>query len=213
MNEKDLQTLELLPWYAAGTLSDSERAEVEDFLERHPEHRRDVAELRALVETEVMLSQQAPELDPGLFDKAMAEIEAYENARQPGAEPAAGWLDALRSWWTVTPSLSRAVMAAQFALLLGVAGLFLTLQQPPDSTTLGGTVEPAAGPRVSVQFAATATEAAIRGALGEVGAEIVAGPSALGLYTIALPEDADAEAALGTLRANAAVVIFAELSP
>jgi anti-sigma factor RsiW len=213
MNEKDLQTLELLPWYAAGTLSDAERAEVEDFLERHPEHHRDVAELRALVETEVMLSRQAPELDPGLFDKAMAEIEAYENARQPAAEPAAGWLDALRSWWTVTPSLSRAVMAAQFALLLGVASLFLTLQQPPDSTTLGGTVEPAAGPRVSVQFAATATEAAIRGALGEVGAEIVAGPSALGLYTIALPEDADAEAALGTLRANAAVVIFAELSP
>ena len=219
MTDRDREIAELLPWYAAGTLSPQESAAVEDFLERHPERRREVEEMRALGETEIALSEQTPALDPALFQRALDEIEAYESSRapvaaEPGApEPGAAQriLRTLTGWWTPAPTFARAVMAAQFALLLGLASLYLADRGDSPATTLGGPEVPGEGVRIAVQFHETATEAQIRELLGEVEASITAGPSALGLYTLTVA--GDAEEAVRVLRARSEVVAFAEASP
>ena len=67
------------------------------------------------------------------------------------------------------------------------------------------------GPRLTVAFAPTATEAEIRALLQELDAQVVAGPSNEQLYTLQLTDssDAAADAALRRLRARTSLVRFA----
>ena len=65
--------------------------------------------------------------------------------------------------------------------------------------------QPAAGSTVSVAFVPTASEAAIRVLLAEVGARISDGPSAIGLWQLSFADDAARDA--GLLRLQAADIV------
>jgi hypothetical protein len=85
------------------------------------------------------------------------------------------------------------------ALLLNSSAQQAPLSADAPTTTSAGQV------LLAIAFNPQATELAIRQLLAAAGAQLVAGPSALGLYTVAVPA-ASAEAAITQLRAAQGVV-------
>jgi len=131
------------------------------------------------------------------------------------------------------PWMRSNLWAAAAALILISAGALLGSVVPGlrAPTTTEPTYETASapsaslalsesGPRIDIVFQPTATAAEISSALRDVGVEVVAGPTQLGVYRVRLvPTDAgargasrvDAEAAVAQLKAApGAIVIFAE---
>jgi hypothetical protein len=121
------------------------------------------------------------------------------------------WLQRIAAWLDDTLGVRSPTMAFGIAALVlvqaGVIGALLlnsSAQQAPLSadaptTTSAGQV------LLAIAFNPQATELAIRQLLAAAGAQLVAGPSALGLYTVAVPA-ASAEAAITQLRAAQGVV-------
>jgi anti-sigma factor RsiW len=190
---------ELLPWYATGTLESEEARAVEEHLATSPEARAELAQFRALHEV-VQDTSEEPEFDPGLVNDALAQIDSYERQRAERAEARGlvGWLR--RSWlpaWEATPSLTRMAVAAQFALLLALGGALL-LPDRDGFTTVGGG-SGSARARIAIRFTDDTREADLREVVKSLDGAIVAGPSALGLYTIELPQSVEAQAEVDAL--------------
>jgi hypothetical protein len=133
-----------------------------------------------------------------------------------------------RSWLTgVAAGIGRAVVGSpapvrwalvgQFVLILVLGGGLLVSRSPePSYATLSGGDETAGGVRLTVIFQPTATAEAIRQTLGAVGGTLVSGPSATGVYVVAVavPDDATrVDAIIDTLRRRPAVIQFAERQP
>ena len=93
-----------------------------------------------------------------------------------------------------SPGLAFSVLALVIGQA-GVIGLLLAeapASQTPLSAAPGGGASTRGRTMLTVAFRPQATESAIRTLLGNSSAQIVAGPSALGLYTVAVPAlDAD----------------------
>ena len=102
------------------------------------------------------------------------------------------------------------LVAGQFALLIGLAVILSGGEQETVSETVTGPGI-AAEAAVSLSFAPATPESEIRALLLENGATIVAGPSALGLYQVAIASDADRAAAIERLRGDARVQYLQEL--
>lgn len=106
-----------------------------------------------------------------------------------------------------SPTLAFSIMA----VVIGQAGVIgMMLGEPPASQTplsaAPAGVPVSQGQRIlTVAFRPQATESAIRTALANSSAQIVAGPSALGLYTVAVP-GANADLMETQLRAAVEVV-------
>ncbi len=200
---------QLLPWYLNGTLGDGERRAVADHLRQCAECFR---ELDALEEIEVAVrdaAREAPEPSPFLLTRALASIDEYERERAGTRRP---WL----VWWRPLPKLVRVALVVQLAAIIGLGSYLVASRDRQRYSTAGSGIQaPQAGrARIAVMFQPSATEARIREALQALGASIVSGPSALGLYTIELPfakSDAEQVArALQMLRENREVIRFAE---
>ena len=112
---------------------------------------------------------------------------------------------------------TRWVLATQSALVAGLAGVILLQGAPPESPSSPGLFETrthvaAQAPALAqlrVAFAEDLTEVELRRLLRELDASIVEGPSALGVYGVALASGAtggeQVEALLAGLRASPAV--------
>lgn len=190
---------ELLPWYATRTLEPDEVRAVEEHLSVSPEARAQLAEFRALHEV-VQETSGEPEFNPGMVNDALAQIDSYERQRAERAEGRGivGWLR--RIWvptWEATPSLSRAALAAQFALMVALGGALLVPERE-GFTTVGGD-SGSAHARIAIRFTDTTREAELREVVRSLDAEIVAGPSALGLYTLELPQPVEARGEVDAL--------------
>lgn len=207
------ESLDLLPWYAAETLSDEERRAVAAHLEDCPECTLELAHFEELRRADLELSTDIPPAPANMLQRALAQIDDYENERAvPQSVPAVrSWWDAL---WNPEPGFARLVMAAQFALVLALAAGLLLRNNDPDYGVLGG---PGDGATISIQFVDTATAAQIRDLLAEVGGVIVDGPSAIGLYAVRVPvepEDAGAiEVLVQQIQAQTDIVQFAARGP
>lgn len=105
---------------------------------------------------------------------------------------------------------SVAAVAASIVVALCAVTFVPGAQDNDLFRALGGATVHA---QLQARFTATATQPAIQDCLREVGAEIVAGPSAVGAYRLRLPAGADVAAALATLRAHADIVEFVEREP
>jgi len=180
----------LLPWYANGTLTPTETATMEQHLAHCPACRAELAQCRALA-TVVRGSAAAWQPPPDGFDRLMAQIDRLEAKPAPVGPPSPTLLQRLLDWLGATPNPVRWTLALES---LAVAALLLVAILParkmaPDYETLsGGTERPAAtGPRLRVVFADAATAGDIRQLLRDIDGNIVAGPTALGVYTVALP--------------------------
>ncbi len=179
---------ELLPWYANGTLEGEDRARVESHLAGCDRCR---AEVEGLRELRAALKRGEAAEGPGeLGRRRLRRTVAQERRR---VRP--------RSLW-------RPALAAAAALVIAVeTGLLVREATGPETyRPLQG-----AGPAeavLQVRFAPEATEAQIRALLNEVGAYLVGGPGALGVYRLALEERGpDAvERAASRLRRREAIV-------
>lgn len=174
---------DLLPWHANGTLAGEERAAVEAHLAHCGRCRQELEFLRALRDG---IQRQGAEASPG--ELGLKRLRRDLDAAAPEATPE-------RPWWRPALATAALVIIVQGVLLLN---LWQT-DTAPGITPLGE----AGGSLLQVRFDPQAREAQIRALLREVGAVIVDGPSAVGLYRLRLPDaknDADRQAALERLQ-------------
>jgi hypothetical protein len=108
-------------------------------------------------------------------------------ARQGGF----GWRQAAPLAALVVLAVGLLVFTADRPRPAGVGG-YATLSSPEEA--------PPAGPALRVAVADSCTQGELRRLLGDAGAEIAAGPSKLGVYTIALPEGAAPEQQIAAWR-------------
>lgn len=204
---------ELLPWYANGTLEGDERLRVERHLAVCEPCRNEMALLRDLGATAAALVQATPPV-PDTLGQVHARIDAWERSRQP---PLAARIRARFQGLFTVSRMPRLVLLGQSALIVALAvALVLSRAQGPELTTLSGG-ERGAGPRLTVIFEPAASEESIRQVLQTVDGTIVAGPSAAGVYTVAIgsaaAESPAVDAAITSLREHPSVIRFVEREP
>ncbi len=211
----------LLPWYANGTLDPEETWQVEEHLGQCPHCRAELAQYRVL--SEQVQEQSGPAWQPpdDHFDRLMADIERLDTPAVPvRAKPSIG--QRLMDWLRETPQPMRWTLAAES---LALAMLVLVVWLPgrpvvePGFETLSSvtTSTRPTGPRLRVGFDPTLRIADLQSLLQVLNGQIVAGPSALGIYTVALDAKERPEAALDhaltVLRAHRQVLLAEPLQP
>jgi len=228
MNRQEAQ--DLLPWFVAGTLSDEETRAVQAFIDSGAISNDELAELSLFAETVAERAPEEPVYNPAILQRALAQLDGItqeapepplvvgEVSQHAGARGRAARdedrpgliqrvLDALQ--WSSTPTLARAVVAAQFALLLGLA---VVIGTSSDRAGEGGEFDTVAGETpalaadFSLSFAPGISEVDARMLLIAHRLNIVAGPSALGIYQVAAPEGADLDSLAAELTASPLVI-------
>ncbi len=206
---------ELLRRAATGTLSDDERARLEAHLRQHPERRADLEWDQAFTEQLQMKVATLPAL-PG-WERTARWLQAEQatahaapmlrTVRRPGV------LDRLANWLQASLGLALNTQAMAVALVLAQAGVIGWWawqyeqfeprgQDGEHGQTRSGTPEATPrGPLLRVSFRQDLREAELRGALIEVGGEIVGGPGQLGVYLVRV-QRGDLQAAAQRLRAG-----------
>ena len=169
------RAFELLPWFINGSLAGEEREAVELHLRSCLPCRRELKEQRRL--SAALRLQPAVHLSPqNNFEKLSDEL--YPSARE--LLPRARRFAPLQRY--------AAVGAAGAALL---AALFWFAPSAPsrfdaaDYSTLAAQRAPSAG-QIDIVFVQSLTAAEMHTLLEEIGAQIAAGPSAIGRYTLRL---------------------------
>ena len=179
----------LLPFLANDTLEGDERQAVEAAVADDATLAMELSALR-----EIRKTMQAEEIGstPGEFGLARLMRDVDKDAQTSQAAPA----NVVRPRiWQIAAAVLMAVVVGQAVLLSG------------SGDTSGG-YELAGGgdAALTVTFAPDATEAEIRDTLLDAGVEIIAGPSALGLYQLGLLDGVTADEAEAALRAAEGVV-------
>lgn len=223
------QVSELLPWFAAGTLAPAERKFVQDWLARHGDlHPELIAELAWLRRTATQAREVArvsPKLeqaglnelmlriarDAGRLVPAAAKVKPGGNGSGVGKRPI-GLLvrlgQGLANLFTPRPMLVFGLLAVML-VQVGVIGKLMLREPAAEQAPLGGETGVAVKPNAAggedvvftVAFRANARESEIRDVLQAAGGQLIGGPSALGLYRMAVPS-AKAEAAQAVLRGS-----------
>lgn len=188
---KDIDDNELLlPWLVNDTLDGDERARVEAWLGQQE----DGDALRAFDEAlrQQVRSEQAG--SPGAFGlrRLQREIRADRKPDRAAND---------NRWWR------PAIAAAALVILVQGGVLFDQFRDRETYTPLGAGQD---GIVLQVEFAPDATQREIGALLRSIGAEIISGPAASGLYRLRLGEDAGADEAVSALREASDVVRYAE---
>ena len=194
----------LLPWYVNGTLDAEERKQVEAYLERSRPARDEVELLRALRQ---QVKEEPLENSPGELglQRLKRDIKQAEQQPQDSTDKMGGKVITVASFWRPLAVAACLAVVIQAGVMVGMnSGMIPT----GGDVTIAGKA-PAV---LQVTFAPDATEQDIREVLQSAGASIADGPTALGIYNLRLvdPAATTVEEALGALRANNAVVTFAE---
>ena len=213
---------EMLPWYAAHALSSADQAWFDQLLEAAPPET--VAALRADIawlQSTAMMMAAPPlptvQIESGL-DRLMERIAADRHEARsasttvPKQAPYAPnllrrWRTALSDWLTPRSFGLALVCMAVFVIQAGFIGALLQ-RTPAEQIPLSGVpAETMDRDRVVllVAFRAGATEADLRALLLQHKAQIIAGPSALGLYRVAIPAARAAAVAVALQHADALV--------
>ncbi len=215
MNELE-RARELLAWHSQDALTGDDLVFMRQWLEQSGADepaiaqelawlRSTAAQLRAQVEEEARMPQQP--VDAGL--RALMERIALD--RPLGIKPP-GWNERIGQWlrdvlgvrstgWAMAVMAVVAVQAGVIALLLADP----PATQAPLSGAAHGVGVPLDPVLLTVAFRPETTEAAMRSTLAGAGAQIVSGPSALGLYLVAVPRDQADRLARQLLAATAVV--------
>lgn len=215
---------ELLPWYANGTLTLAETATVAQHLDHCPSCR------MALEQCSVFATHgHSPAEDPwqppvGHFDRLMTEIDRLSPspaAAQP-TQARASLRQRVIDWFWATPSPVRWTLAFESLAVAALAAVVWLPMAPTTEThyeTLSrGEDHPAMTViQVRVVFADRLTIGDLQTLLDDIDGQLVAGPSALGVYTVALaPGDSTPATALShalaVLRAHPQVRLAEPLS-
>jgi len=218
------EVIELLPWYVNQTLSEGERGSVALHLSSCAACSSELEQYQTIGAAVVESATEVPAPAGDLFSRAMADIQHYEQAKAIAKTNTMGtpaeWLsrlgETLFGWMAPAPMLARAVVAAQFAVVLVLAGaLGVSLWKQADYSTLSGSAAGRGdGTTLAIRFNENISEAQVRQTLAGIKGSIIAGPSALGIYTVEVPiaanQNVELEQLLQRLRANSQVVTYAE---
>lgn len=203
---------DLLPWYANGTLLDGERRTVEAHLAECPRCREEIVACQRLGEVIRQTEPTAPAAHPARLARLMERIDDEERSH--------GWRRAVLTPWQglaalvgATPPLARGALVVQLVFLVALTGLLVRWSRLPDAAapapapayqTLSESASaPQAPARLRLVFAEGTTEQEARQLLLAIRGQIVAGPSALGVYTVEVPAGPDPlEKVLAHLRAQ-----------
>lgn len=195
MNESDGDARsieELLPWYVNGTLTADEEREVRGYLRGNETAEREVAWLKQIRQA---VQTQEPR-SPGSFGLQRLRMSL-------GREPAAkARPDGRGRWVRIAAAAAITVIVVQ-GILLGTWRYQSAVYEP------AGTSGP--GPLIQVRFEPGATERQVRTLLVDAGLEIVAGPSASGVYRLApLATEDNLGRLVERLRRRDQIISFAE---
>jgi len=182
---------ELLPFYVNGTLSEADRAWVEDYLRQHPGA---AAELHWYESLQTKLREDLPPVSSEIgLERAIQRIRKEGSAPQLTRRAAGPSLvDRLRDFFaSITPqAVLRPALAGALAVVALQAVVIVQMADEDDATQLraiqGSLAEK--GPYVKVNFKPDAREADIRLLLVEVHGSLAAGPGQLGDYYVRIPE-------------------------
>ena len=159
-------------------------------------------------------------------DATAANVELNETAMSTVVQS----LSAARTWFAAAAALAilflggvgGAVWSSMGQRSAGSETIYQSATAAPE-TSLPGSQAVNSGPRLAVVFLDTASVRQVSDALSAVGAEIVSGPSSLGIYQLRLtnvgregrePTAADLAAVANRLKApSSAVALFAEAIP
>lgn len=177
----------LLPWYANGTLNESDRRQVDQHLAGCSTCRAELEDLTGL--KSALTTHYAAQPGPPLHaSRKVRESVAREVlARHPQSGGKRSWLDAIDEWFRPL-FVPRWVPALAATLIIAQTGLIMWISMPiphPEQITSRSLGMPTA--RITVAFQNTAAEEHIRGLLQELHGRIVDGPTAEGRYTIEVP--------------------------
>lgn len=191
MSMIEAELSELLPFWVNGTLTGPEQERVAEALQGSAALR---AEVDALVALRRRMQETPVPSSPGSLGLArlMRAIEAETPRRQ--------------SRWQGTGLVAASVA---MAAVLSSALTFVVMRGGGDVVYEQASGDDP-GAALTVAFRPEASEGAIAALLREKGLVIVDGPSALGLYRIALPYDADPEEAVAYLVAASEVIATVE---
>ncbi len=199
----------LLPWYVNGTLDIETRRAVDRKLTQSPSLRSEVVWLR-LVRSQIREQAQAQvngHSESAGLDTLMALVHGEQSGNVlPLKARVNRWVAGIRRM-PLSMGIAAAVVLTQ-AVIIG------TLLDPPAQDplrTLSGGVA-AGGQLLQITFKPQATEAQIRSLLASVQGEIVAGPGALGVYAVRVP-DRQGAAALEKLRSDTTTLDTVVLLP
>jgi hypothetical protein len=210
------QVWQLLPWYVNGTLDDLERETVARHVSLCQTCEDEIVRCRSLVS--VLGSDDTPAWthSPRDFDRLMTRIDRESSLTSTTSTERwrlriHEWIEKIRAMFQSTPSPIRWALAGQMAVivLIVMATMSTWIASPLPYSTLSDPVvgDEASQSRLTVVFAEDITEHEVRTLLSTIKGEIVAGPSAMAIYTVAIPASGDersgqAQAALEKLRAH-----------
>lgn len=190
MPEQDPSTL--IPEYLNGTLDAGRRSELDAALRESPPLQAELDFWREVEARERALSA------PGAGAEAELEFGLRRLLRDVRAEAPARVPRDRTPWWRSLAIAASLIVMLQSALLLrGVGG------PEPGYRMLSG-VE--AGATLQVIFAEDATAGQIRALLERQQLEVVGGPSALGVWRLALPQGQDPAPVIEMLQSQGDVV-------
>jgi len=211
MTSKQNQIRDLLPAYIKGELSADQRRSLEEALDQDPELRSELELERGLQGYYQELKKDPPKPSPRVWERIGAEIEspaaATSHKRQP--QPEGTLLEKFKELWRM-PALSWGLVGAQCLLLL----ILLSPGSPkPIGKTLSGS-SPALNEaaQINLVFKEQTSEIELRELIRSINGTIVGGPTATGLYSIAIDSAPAIDQALKTLQHHPRVM-FAELKP
>lgn len=191
----------MIPIYLNGSLPESEVKALEEGLRRHPELETELMEFSEIQKSYAGIEDDLPMDSDAMFSRIRDGIrsESRQASETLNDGPAAQLLRFVKRIYHA-PALSWSMAGLQFAALLAVfflvpqQGLFKTYSSPSPTDT--------DKVRLNVVFIEEAKEIEIRALLQKLDAAIVNGPSAQGLYVLAVDKTADMDALLRELDAS-----------
>ncbi|MBK8184978.1 MAG: zf-HC2 domain-containing protein [Candidatus Competibacteraceae bacterium] len=206
------QIVALLPWRANGTLSPAETARVEQHLAACPDCRAELAQCQALAAA-VQDNTASWQPAPGSFERLMAQINQLEAKPAPVKPRPPTLFQRIQDWFGATPNPIRWTLGLE-SLAVAALLFFVLLPGLPTATnyetlSTGPAPTVASGHRLRLVFSESATIGEIQRLLQDIDGHIIAGPTALGVYTVALPATGQSEQSLAntltSLRARSQV--------
>lgn len=206
---------EMIPLYLNGRLPEAEKEAFLQGLREHPELAETFADFREIdagySDLEAGVSFPDPDI---MFSRIMDNID-QETAAAPAKAPVRkvvtpGFREKLIDFFQtafLSPRVAWSVAAVQIVLLAAVLAVMPGKNTFETLTSSGNGI--AARQELNVVFDEEAAEKDIRALMVRAGTTIVGGPSASGLYIIAIAGDQDTEAVSAILR-NSGVVSFVE---
>jgi hypothetical protein len=189
--ESDRDLADLLPWLVNGSLAGAERTAVLNLLSRSPDA---ALELRLWKAVQSEVRRETAESGVEMGWRRLEKSVRQQRARE---RPARYW---------------RVAAAVAAVAIVGFQSLILWRMEQRDAglTQLGAppAVVGAHEWLVQIRFTEAATVAQVNSLLAEIGGRVVDGPSALGVYQIAVPREGPFEstdALLEWLRTQAIV--------